>query len=69
MTSGPKRSSIAYDEDRWVALAFKVNATPTYVLLAAQGSTALAIEGEASCRTLNCRNCYQEWSVKVDVFD
>jgi thiol-disulfide isomerase/thioredoxin len=28
----------AYDEDRWVAQAFKVNATPTYVLLDAQGS-------------------------------
>jgi hypothetical protein len=45
MTSGPKRSSIAYDEDRWVALAFKVKATPTYVLLDAQGSTVLVHRG------------------------
>ena len=27
----------AYDEDRWVAQAFKINATPTYVLIDAQG--------------------------------
>ena len=31
----------AYDEDRWVAQAFKVRATPTYVLLDAQGQIAL----------------------------
>jgi thiol-disulfide isomerase/thioredoxin len=35
----------AYDEDRWVALAFKVNATPTYVLLDAQGSIVLVHRG------------------------
>ena len=35
----------AYDEDRWVAQAFKVNATPTYVLLDAQGSVALVHRG------------------------
>ena len=35
----------AYDEDRWVAQAFKVNATPTYVLLDAQGSIVLVHRG------------------------
>jgi len=35
----------AYDEDRWVAQAFKVNATPTYVLLDAKGSIVLVHRG------------------------
>ncbi|HEY6084780.1 MAG TPA: TlpA disulfide reductase family protein [Nitrospira sp.] len=35
----------AYDEDRWVAHAFKVNATPTYVLLDARGSIVLVHRG------------------------
>jgi len=35
----------AYDEDRWVAQAFKVNATPTYVLLDPQGSILLVHRG------------------------
>jgi len=35
----------AYDEDRWVAQAFKVNATPTYVLLDAQGTIVLVHRG------------------------
>lgn len=35
----------AYDEDRWVAQAFKVNATPTYVLLDALGSVVLVHRG------------------------
>ena len=35
----------AYDEDRWVAQAFKVNATPTYVLLDARGSVVLIHRG------------------------
>jgi len=35
----------AYDEDRWVAQAFKVNATPTYVLLDAHGSILLVHRG------------------------
>jgi hypothetical protein len=35
----------AYDEDRWVAQAFKVTATPTYVLLDAQGSIVLVHRG------------------------
>ncbi|HET9961637.1 MAG TPA: TlpA disulfide reductase family protein [Nitrospiraceae bacterium] len=35
----------AYDEERWAAEAFKVNATPTYVLLDAQGTVALVHRG------------------------
>jgi thiol-disulfide isomerase/thioredoxin len=35
----------AYDEERWVAQAFKVNATPTYVLVDAQGSIVLVHRG------------------------
>ena len=35
----------AYDEDRWVAQAFKVNATPTYVLLDARGGIVLVHRG------------------------
>ena len=35
----------AYDEDRWLAQAFKINATPTYVLLDGQGSIILVHRG------------------------
>jgi thiol-disulfide isomerase/thioredoxin len=35
----------AYDEERWMAQAFKVNATPTYVLVDAQGRIALIHRG------------------------
>jgi len=35
----------AYDEERWVAQAFKVNATPTYVLVDAQGNIVLVHRG------------------------
>lgn len=35
----------AYDEDRWVARAFKVTATPTYVLVDAQGNIVLVHRG------------------------
>ena len=35
----------AYDEDRWVAQTFKINATPTYVLLDAQGNILLVHRG------------------------
>jgi thiol-disulfide isomerase/thioredoxin len=35
----------AYDEERWVAEAFKVNATPTYVLVDAQGNIVLVHRG------------------------
>ncbi len=34
-----------YDEDRWTAQAFKVNATPTYVLLDARGDIRLVHRG------------------------
>lgn len=35
----------AYDDDRWVAQAFKVTATPTYVLVDAQGQVVLVHRG------------------------
>lgn len=35
----------AYDEDRWVSQAFKINATPTSVLLDEQGRIALVHRG------------------------
>jgi len=35
----------AYDEDRWVANAFKINATPTYVLIDARGNIVLVHRG------------------------
>lgn len=35
----------AFDEDRWVAEAFKINATPTYVLLDAQKNVVLVHRG------------------------
>jgi thiol-disulfide isomerase/thioredoxin len=35
----------AYDDDRWVAQAFKINATPTYVVVDAQGSIVLVHRG------------------------
>jgi thiol-disulfide isomerase/thioredoxin len=45
----------AYDEDRWVAQAFKVNATPTYVVLDAQGSIALVHRGGGVLQNLGFR--------------
>lgn len=35
----------AYDEERWVAQAFKVNATPTYILVDTQGNIVLVHRG------------------------
>ena len=35
----------AYDEDRWVANAFKINATPTYVVVDALGNIVLVHRG------------------------
>lgn len=35
----------AYDEDRWVSQSFKINATPTSVLLDEQGRIALVHRG------------------------
>ena len=37
----------AYYDDRWIAQAFKVNATPTYVLLDEEGSHRLVHRGGA----------------------
>ena len=45
----------AYDEERWMAQAFKVNATPTYVLLDAQGSVALVHRGGSVLHNLQFR--------------
>lgn len=45
----------AYDEDRWIAQAFKVNATPTYVLLDAQGSVVLVHRGGGVLQNLQFR--------------
>lgn len=36
---------VAYDEDRWAARAFKVTATPTYVLVDAEGQILLVHRG------------------------
>ena len=35
----------AYDEDRWLAQTFRINATPTYVALDAEGRIALVHRG------------------------
>jgi thiol-disulfide isomerase/thioredoxin len=45
----------AYDEDRWVAQAFKINATPTYLLLDAQGSVVLVHRGGGLLQNLQFR--------------
>ena len=45
----------AYDEDRWVAQAFKVNATPTYVLLDGQGTVVLVHRGGGVLQNLQFR--------------
>jgi thiol-disulfide isomerase/thioredoxin len=45
----------AYDEDRWVAQAFKINATPTYVLLDAQGSIVLVHRGGGLLQNIQFR--------------
>src|SRR5688572_7784309 len=45
----------AYDEDRWMAQAFKVNATPTYVLLDAQGNVVLVHRGGGVLQNLQFR--------------
>ena len=37
--------SVAYDDDRWVAQAFKVNATPTAVLIDERGTIVLVHRG------------------------
>jgi hypothetical protein len=46
----------AYDEDRWVSQSFKINATPTYVLLDAQGTIALVHRGGGILQNPQFRN-------------
>lgn len=45
----------AYDEDRWVAHAFKITATPTSVVLDAQGHIALVHRGGGLLQNLEFR--------------
>ncbi|MBI4400777.1 MAG: TlpA family protein disulfide reductase [Nitrospirae bacterium] len=45
----------AYDDERWVAQAFKVNATPTYVLVDAQGSIVLVHRGAGILQNVKFR--------------
>lgn len=45
----------AYDEDRWVASVFKVNATPTYVLVDAGGKVALVHRGGGLLQSVRFR--------------
>ncbi|MET0516926.1 MAG: TlpA disulfide reductase family protein [Nitrospiraceae bacterium] len=45
----------AYDEDRWVSQAFKINATPTYVVLDDQGRIALFHRGGGIFQNLQFR--------------
>ena len=45
----------AYDEDRWVANAFKVNATPTYVLVDARGNIVLVHRGGGLLQSVQFR--------------
>ena len=46
----------AYDEDRWMAESFKINATPTYILLDAQGSIVLVHRGSAFLQNFQFRD-------------
>ena len=45
----------AYDDDRWVSQAFKINATPTYVVLDDQGRIALVHRGGGILQNLQFR--------------
>jgi thioredoxin-related protein len=45
----------AYDEDRWVANAFKINATPTYVLVDARGNLVLVHRGGGLLQSVQFR--------------
>lgn len=45
----------AYDEERWMAQAFKVNATPVYVLLDALGHIVLVHRGGGILQNLQFR--------------
>ena len=46
----------AFDEENWVSQAFKVNATPTYVLLDSQGSVVLVHRGAGILQNAQFRN-------------
>ena len=46
----------AYDEERWVSQAFKINATPTYVLLDAQGNIVLVHRGGGLLQNVQFRD-------------
>jgi thiol-disulfide isomerase/thioredoxin len=46
----------AYDEDRWIAQAFKINATPTYVVLDAQGRIVLVHRGGGLLQNIQFRD-------------
>ncbi|MGH7206271.1 MAG: TlpA family protein disulfide reductase [Nitrospiraceae bacterium] len=45
----------AYDEDRWVAQAFKITATPTYVLVDARGQIVLVHRGGGLLQNMQFR--------------
>jgi thiol-disulfide isomerase/thioredoxin len=46
----------AYDEERWMAQVFKVNATPTYVLLDAQGRVVMVHRGGGVLQNVQFRD-------------
>jgi thiol-disulfide isomerase/thioredoxin len=46
----------AFDEENWVSQAFRVNATPTYVLLDSQGSIILVHRGAGILQNVQFRN-------------
>ena len=46
----------AYDEDRWVTAALQVNATPTFVLIDAQGRVVLVHRGGGLLQNLQFRD-------------
>lgn len=45
----------AYDEDRWMAQAFKITATPTYVLVDARGQIVLVHRGGGLLQNMQFR--------------
>ncbi len=45
----------AYDEDRWVAQAFKITATPTYVLVDTRGQIVLVHRGGGLLQNMQFR--------------
>ncbi|MGH7229309.1 MAG: TlpA family protein disulfide reductase, partial [Nitrospiraceae bacterium] len=45
----------AYDEDRWVAQAFKITTTPTYVLVDTRGQIVLVHRGGGLLQNMQFR--------------